>query len=348
MARMKRDGPTLADVAGASAVSIATASRVLTGHGAISETTRERVLGAAAALGYVHVPQRARQPVRSLSEQICLVAPVPGGQGGAFANPFELALIGGIGTALRERRRDFSIVWQAPHDEATLEQFIGRNDYAGTIFLGQSPFHDTLNRLGAVGTPLVVWGVEAAGQQYCSVGGDNRGGGFQATQHLLRAGRRRIAFIGARPPGAAQTPLSQVAQRCDGYRMALETYGIAFDPARVYAPAAGRFEGGEAIDALRDRNVAFDAIVAASDVAALGAMQRLRQQGLRVPEDVAVIGYDDIDAAALSTPGLTTIRQDTGRAGNLLVAKLLRAIDGHRPASERLPTDLVIRESCGG
>jgi signal transduction histidine kinase len=84
-----------------------------------------------------------------------------------------------------------------------------------------------------------------------------------------------------------------------------------------------------------------------SDLVALGAIQTLRQRGLRVPEDVAVIGYDDIDAAALSTPGLTTIRQDVIKAGNLLASKLLRIIDGHRAKSERLPTDLVIRESCG-
>ncbi len=348
MARVKRGGPTLGGIAAEAGVSVATVSRVLTGHSAISEETRERVLQTAGRLGYVHVPQRVRRAAPTLSDQICLVVPVATAHGGQLANPFELALIGGIGTALRERRRDMSIVWQTPHDDATLAQFLGQSAYAGTIFLGQSQFHDTLNDHAERGTPLVVWGVEAAGQRYCSIGSDNHEGGFQATAHLLRKGRRRIAFIGAMPPiAAARTPFSQIAMRLEGYRAALSAHGVAFDPAMVQTPTAGRFEGAEAVDDLLERGIAFDAIVAASDLVALGAIQTLRQRGLRVPEDVAVIGYDDIDAATLSTPGLTTIRQDVIKAGNLLVSKLLRIIDGHRARSERLPTSLVIRGSCG-
>ncbi|WP_294274199.1 LacI family DNA-binding transcriptional regulator [uncultured Sphingomonas sp.] len=348
MARVKRGGPTLGGIAAETGVSVATVSRVLTGHSAISEETRERVLSTADRLGYVHVPQKTRRAVPSLSEQICLVVPVATAHGSQLANPFELALIGGIGTALRERRRDVSIVWQTPYDDATLAQFLDQSAYAGTIFLGQSQFHDTLNRYADLGKPLVAWGVEVAGQSYCSIGSDNHEGGFQATAHLLRKGRRRIAFIGATPPiAAARTPFSQIAIRLDGYRAALEAHDVAFDAAMVQTPTAGRFEGAEAVDNLLERGIAFDAIVAASDLVALGAIQTLRQRGLRVPEDVAVIGYDDIDAAALSTPGLTTIRQDVIKAGNLLVSKLLRIIDGHRAKSERLPTDLVIRESCG-
>ncbi|WP_057687652.1 LacI family DNA-binding transcriptional regulator [Sphingomonas sp. Leaf4] len=349
MTRMKRSGPTLRDIAEAADVSIATVSRVLTGHSAISDDTRERILRATDRLGYVHVPQRRRQSVPMLADQLCLVVPVSLAHGSQLANPFELALIGGIGTAVRERRRDISIVWQTPHDDATLAAFLDDSGYAGTIFLGQSQFHDTLNRVGAAGAPLVAWGVEVAGQQYCSIGSDNRAGGFQATQHLLRSGRRRIAFVGAAPPiAAARTPFSQIAIRQEGYRAALAAHDVPFDPLLVQTPAAGRFDGGEAVDDLLERGIAFDAIVAASDVVALGAIRALHRRGMSVPGDVAVIGYDDIDAAALAIPGLTTIRQDVIKAGSLLVSKLLRIIDGHRVRSERLPTDLVIRESCAG
>ena len=348
MVRTRRNGPTLGSIAAETGVSVATVSRVLTGHSAISDETRERVLSTAERLGYAHVPQKVPHAAPTLSDQICLVVPVATAHGSQLANPFELALIGGVGTAMRERRRDMSIVWQTPYDDTTLAQFLDQSAYAGVIFLGQSQFHDTLNRYAALGKPLVAWGVEVAGQSYCSIGGDNHEGGFQATAHLLRKGRRRIAFIGAMPPiAAARTPFSQVAIRLEGYRSALAAHDVAFDPAMIQTPAAGRSEGAEAVDNLLERGIAFDAIVAASDLVALGAIQTLRQRGLRVPEDVAVIGYDDIDAAALSTPGLTTIRQDAIKAGNLLVSKLLRIIDGHRAKSERLPTDLVIRASCG-
>lgn len=348
MAGSRRNGPTLRDIALETGVSIATVSRVLTGHSAISDATRDHVLGAADRLGYVHMPQRKRRPATALSDQICVVVPVSLAHGSQLANPFELALIGGIGTALRERRRDFAIVWQTPHDDATLAAFLDATPYAGTICLGQSQFHATLNRFGAAGAPLVVWGVEVPGQGYCSIGSDNRGGGFRATRHLLRSGRRRIAFIGAMPPiPAARTPFSQIAMRLEGYRAALAAHDIAYDPAMVQTPAAGPFEGTEAVDNLLERGIGFDAIVAASDLVALSAIQALRRRGRRVPEDVAVIGYDDIDAAALSSPGLTTVRQDVIKAGNLLVSKLMRIVDGHRARSEQLPTDLVIRESCG-
>ena len=100
MARVKRGGPTLGGIAAETGVSVATVSRVLTGHSAISEETRERVLSTADRLGYVHVPQRVRRAAPSLSEQICLVVPVATAHGSQLANPFELALIGGVGTCL--------------------------------------------------------------------------------------------------------------------------------------------------------------------------------------------------------------------------------------------------------
>lgn len=341
---------TLKHIAEELGLSTATVSRAIAGNTAISEETRELVVQTAARLGY-SAPRRGpkgKSGKGNLPEQVCVVLPVATGHGGQLGNPFELSLLGGIGAALRERRRDFSISWQTPHDDRTLSEFIDTSHYRGFIFFGQSQFHDALNRFGAANRPIVVWGVETEGQRYCSVGTDNYDGGFRATRHLIRTGRKRIAFFGSMPPIAeARTALSQIAQRLEGYKAALTAEGIPFDPAIVQTPFSSRYEGADAVDNLVERGVAFDSIVAASDIVALGALQALKRHGLRVPEDVALIGYDDIDVASFSSPQLSTVRQDVIKAGNMLVSKVLRMMDGHRAVSERLPTELIIRGSCG-
>jgi DNA-binding LacI/PurR family transcriptional regulator len=258
---------TLKDIAGAVGVSTATASRALAGHTAISEDTRELVMQAAARVGYA-VPNRAARPIKSdLSEQVCVVFPVALGHGDQLANPFELSLLGGIGAALRERRRDFSISWQTPYDDESLLQFVKTAPYRGFIFFGQSQFHNALNQLGGAHRPLVVWGVATEGQRYCSVGTDNFQGGFRATKHLIRNGRRRIAFMGPMPSiETARTGLSQLAQRLEGYKAALESEGLAFEPSLIQTPASARFEGADGIDNMLESGIAFDGVVAASDL----------------------------------------------------------------------------------
>ncbi|WP_343617231.1 substrate-binding domain-containing protein [Novosphingobium sp.] len=339
---------TLQDIARETGFSISTISRALAGNTAISEDTREVVLAVAARCGYEVPQRRARRLPMQVCDQINVVLPVSLAHGRQLANPFELALIGGIGAALRERRRDFSINWQTPYDEQSLADFLGASPYAGTIFLGQSQFHDTLNRFGAAGKPLIVWGAGIEGQTYCSVGSDNFQGGYRATQHLARLGRRRIAFVGAMPAiASARTGFSQIALRLEGYKAALQASGIPFDADIVQTPPSQRFDGADAIDNLLECQISFDGIVAASDMVALSAIQALVRRGARVPEDVSVIGYDDLDVASYASPRLTTVRQDVIKAGNLLVSKLLRMIDGHRVSAELLPTEIIIRESCG-
>lgn len=341
---------TLKDIATELGLSTATVSRAIAGNTAISEETRAAVVQVAARMGYQPL-QRARKAApgqRGLAEQVCVVLPVALGLGGQLGNPFELTLLGGIGAALRERRRDFSICWQTPHDDQSLAAFVKEAPYRGFIFFGQSQFHDTLNRLAATHVPMVVWGVETEDQKYCSVGTDNFDGGFRATRHMIRTGRKRVAFFGSMPPIAeARTALSQIAQRVEGYKAALASEGLNYDPEIVQTPLSSRYEGADSVENLIERGVDFDAIVAASDIIALGAIQALQRYGRRVPEDVAVIGYDDIDVASFSSPQLSTVRQDVIKAGNMLVSKVLRMMDGHRATSERLPTELIIRGSCG-
>ena len=129
---------------------------------------------------------------------------------------------------------------------------------------------------------------------------------------------------------------------------ALEEAGVAHDP-QLVSPAHFEIESAEeSVDRLRSNGVTFDAVFAASDLIALGAIRSLFRAGVRVPEDVSVVGYDDVLLARYSHPALTTVSQDMAKAGRLLVSKLLNSTGGQEMRSERLPTELIVRESCGG
>ncbi|HEY6965474.1 MAG TPA: substrate-binding domain-containing protein, partial [Erythrobacter sp.] len=210
----------------------------------------------------------------------------------------------------------------------------------GVIFIGQSSLHHAFNDLVSRDNRFVVWGAEFPDAQYCVIGSDNLAGGRRATAHLARLGRRRILFLG-------DTEAPEAEQRFRGYRQALEQAGMGLDDALV-VPAHFEVHSGEAaVRSAIAQGLRFDAIFAASDLIAIGAIRALTRSGLRVPEDVSVVGYDNIPAARLVTPQLTTIDQDANLAGRMLVSKLIDKGDGP-PISQRLETSLLIRESCGG
>ncbi|PTQ12651.1 LacI family transcriptional regulator [Sphingomonas oleivorans] len=330
----------LEDIARKAGVSVSTVSRALSGSAAVNAETRQRIRDLAEEHAYDAPSRRSRNAASRPMPPITIVMAPPHSDSSQMAEPFSLGLLGGIGNAMREYECDFTVSHRVPADPDSLVRFMESNPAEGMIFLGQSQLHASLNRLAARGRKFVVWGAEIEDQAYCSVGSDNLRGGQRATRHLIRLGRRRIAFIG---DGDSR----EVAQRQQGYRDALEETGIAIDhklirPTRLYPDSAV-----EAIDDLIDRGIAFDGIVAASDMIALGAIRGLERRGRRVPDDVSVVGYDDIDMAAHMRPALTTIRQDTAKAGRLLVAKVMRILGGHPASSERLTTDLIVRESCG-
>lgn len=347
--------PRLADIAAEAGVSIATVSRALDDHPAIKPETKQLVRTIAEARGYplrdpaAAAPRQPRVHRPRRKGSICVVMPVALPAGSRLANSFELNLLGGIGAAMRDHGLDLSISAEAPYDDKTLAAFMAAHRYDGIIFLGQSQFHGGLNTLAEGARPFVVWGVETGDQRYCSVGSDNFEGGLLATRHLIALGRRSIAFIGqAAPITSAQTGLSQMAGRLAGFRAAMAAADLPADMTVIQSAPTGRQAGGDAVAALLARGVAFDGVVATSDLVAIGAIDALAGRGLRVPEDVAVVGYDDAEVARMVRPALTTIRQDAIVAGQLLVSKLLRAMGGYQIQSERLPTELVVRASCGG
>jgi DNA-binding LacI/PurR family transcriptional regulator len=331
----------LEDIAALAGVSISTASRALNDSPAVNSRTKQLIWKLAREHDY---PFRRYMPAGPIGAAgtIALVVPRPQGREGQLDDPFFLELFAGISDAARDRGCDLLVSHFAPTNFDDLSAAMTTSRADGVIFLGQSSLHPALNLLAqSTDTRFVVWGAQLPDQAYCSVGSDNLAGGRRATLHLARLGRKRIVFLG-------DTEAPEVQQRVRGYLEGLDQAGLGQDP-ELLVPAHFTVESSEAsVDALIARGVQFDGMVAASDLIALGAIRALLHAGLCVPENVSVIGYDDVPFARYSRPALTTINQDTARAGRLLVSKLLDTKAGGDMRSERLSTELIVRESCGG
>ncbi len=327
----------MADIARLANVSISTVSRALSNHPRLSEQTRERINELARSLNYS--ADAGAQMLRGKRLNTVAVAfPYHPQQRQHFRDPFFLALIGRIGDALIDRGYSMLVVGV---EEAQFERITAAYDTRqaiGTILLGQENYHRRINELAVRGVPFVVWGARLRDQLYCTVGSDNLLGGRLATEHLLAAGARRIAFFG-------DPTLSEIAQRHEGWIAAQQARGLTPDP-RLVRPMPFEAEAARReVDRLIEDGVDFDAVFAASDVLAVAALSALKSHGRRVPEDVQVVGFDDIPLAAQASPALTTVRQDLEAAGRALVDLLLAALDGQAIEPLILPTTLVVRDS---
>lgn len=337
---MSRKTTRLEDLARLAGVSISTASRALNDNPAVSTRTKQLIWKLARDHDY---PFRHYMPAGPIGAEatIALVAPRPQGREGRLSDPFFLELLAGVGEAARERGCDLIISHVAPATYEDLLAAMTTSRADGVIFLGQSTLHAAFNRLVETEGRFVVWGAEMPDQTYCSVGSDNIAGGRRATLHLARLGRRRIAFLGDLDP-------PESLQRHRGYLEAIESAGLGVDPELIVS-AHFEVESAEAsVDSMIRRGLDFDGVVCASDQIALGAMRALQHSGRSVPGDVSVIGFDNVPFSRYSRPALSTMSQDTMKAGRLMVSKLLDHAGDVVGRSERLRTDLIVRESCGG
>lgn len=329
----------LEDLAAIAGVSIATVSRALNNSPAVNDETKRRVWKIAREQNYNFRPSMPAL-LSGAAATIAVVIPAPLGRQTQVPDPFFQELIGGIGGAARDLGCDVLISHLVPKSYDDLTSLMSTNRVDGVIFLGQSLLHDRFNHLAETENRFVVWGADIPGQRYCSIGSDNVCGGTRATSHMLNLGRRRIAFL-----GDVDTP--EMRQRYQGYVEAHHRAGISADP-NLLIPANFEIESAEAaLSTLLERGAEFDGVFAACDLIALGAIRCLLKAGISVPGDVSVVGYDNLKIAAYSLPSLTTISQDMSKAGRIIVSKLLAAGEKGIVRSERLPTELIVRESCG-
>ncbi len=324
----------LADLAG---VSRATASRALNDNPVISSKTRKKLQSLAAEHGY-SINEKARDFRLKRTSVISVVFMLDVKSHQHMSDPFFLDMLGGIADALAEHNYDLLLAHAPIENVAELGSSRIMKQSDGTIFVGQGEQHDALNTLAGRDTHMVVWGYPVEDKHYVVVGGDNIGGGFKATRHLLETGRRKIAFFG-------NTNNPENAARHDGYIRALTEVGIEPDPQLKIDMPFEMNRAREVIIDLLESKVELDSVLCVSDVIALATLSTLQELGFRVPKDIAIVGYDDISLAAYSSPPLTTVRQNIRHAGRILVESLLGLIRGEDVPDAMLTSDLVIRKS---
>jgi len=344
MGRKPSAKPTSFDIAYLAGVSQPTVSRALRGSKSVSLATRQRIQEIARELNY-SVDKNASSLRSQRSHTIALLFfedPTPDG---ANINPFFLAMLGAITRATANRGLDLLISFQKLEDDwHTRYQDSHRAD--GLILLGYGDYTlytQRLNELVDHDTRFVRWGSVREDTIGATVGTDNVAAGRLAGEHLLDLGRRRIAFL-----GHADEHYPEFADRYRGLTEAMSAAGLTADPALQVPALSSEGDGRAAIRALLDRGAEFDAAFAASDLIAIGAMRALAEAGRTVPGDVAVVGFDDIPAASLTSPPLTTVQQDLIAAGELLVETLAEQIEDRAQDNRSLPPRLIVRASTSG
>jgi DNA-binding LacI/PurR family transcriptional regulator len=327
----------MADIARLAGVSVSTVSRALNGSTLINAETRARIETLARELNY-SINLGAKNLRLQRNQTIAVVIPFDIASHQHVTDPFFLAMLGSLADAITDRGYDMLLSRVDAENLDAAARLVDSGVALGVVLIGQWRHHDQLNKLAARGVPIVVWGAQLPQQLYCTVGGDNVRGGCLATEHLLAQGRRRIVFLG-------NPQLPEVALRREGYRAALAAAGLT--PRRELEISVP-FEAGAAraaVQGLLDRRVAFDALIGCSDLLAISAMQVLRERGIEVPRNVAVVGYDDMSLTNYCDPPLSSVHQPVGEAGVQLVDALLALLDGHSVAPRTLPVELVVRRS---
>ena len=338
---MTQRRPTSFDIAALAGVSQPTVSRALSGNPSVSEETRARVLAAAEELHYT-VDKNAAALRRRQSRTLALLFFEEWSPEGALINPFYLSLLGPMVRCCAEHGYDLLISFQQLSSDWHVDYEDSRKA-DGIILLGYGDYLEyrpKLEKLIERGAHFVRWGSATEGEIGATVSSDNEQGGFDATTHLLQQGRRRIAFVGTAEPG-----YPEFLERWRGYSRALRAAGIGLDEKLQVDADHSEAAGRAAVAELLGRGVPFDAIFAASDVAAIGALHALQAIGRSVPKDVAIVGFDDIPAASLSSPPLTTVTQDARHAGEALVEALIASVEQGSASNHVLPVRLTVRES---
>ncbi|WP_376794093.1 LacI family DNA-binding transcriptional regulator [Thermogemmatispora sp.] len=355
------------DIAREAGVSVGTVSRVLNNHGNVSEETRQRVLRAASRLGYFGGVRQGLggeerpfegRAVREIGFLFCSFLPktsVP-------TNPFWSHILHGVESEARRVnvKVTYRSISEIQQDPDRLLTTIYDMRLGGILLVGPAEAI-TVRTIQQTGTPLVL--VDNYVPQADAVLGNNLDGARQAVEYLIGLGHRRIAFLGgpfvreaesARGHQGEQSRLPPrnrvhtIERRAQGYCLALLEAGLPVLP-ELYEDGGLSMDGGYlACKRLLERNVAFSALFCANDEMAVGAMKALREAGLRLPEDVSLVGFDDIDMVEHLTPALTTVRVNKEALGVVALRRLLSLISHPDPVHvvSMLDVELVKRESA--
>jgi LacI family transcriptional regulator len=331
--------PTLEEIAKLSNVSRSTVSRVINNDPHVRSTTREKVMAVVHQTNYR--PNLAARSLATANTQI-LGLVVPAGVGVAFGDPFFPLFVEGVAAACTETDH-LVMLWLADTDyeRRMIGQIVSNGLLEGLIVSSMYLPDPMLDSIINSALPFVLIGQPLNRPEMNYVEVENRNGAREIITYLLHLGCRKIATITgplSSPPGF---------YRKEGYLDALRARSVPVDPSLIVEADFTEADGYYAMQRLIPYRP--EAVFGASDMIAIGAMRALREAGLRVPEDIAVVGFDDIPAAAHTQPPLTTVHQPTRRMGKIAVEMLIDLIEhpGNNQHHVVLPTELIIRESCG-
>ncbi len=338
---MKDRRPTSFDIAYRAGVSQSTVSRALRNSPQVSQATREKIQAIARELNY-RVDKNATALRSQATNTLALLLFEDDTTDDSHINPFFMSLLGNITRIVGDRGYDLLVSFQRLDQDWHLEYELS-SKADGLILLGYGDYTDyrsRLEKLAEAGAHLTLWGPSLPDMPVRTVGSDNKLGGQLITQHLLDLGHTRFVFIGNTDAGSPE-----FAERYEGYISALTQAGI--DQNHQHAIGCSNIEA-QAVDAakrcLTDAPEA-TAIVCASDLIALTVARQLKAAGKCIPQDVSITGFDDMAQASWFDPPLTTVRQDTLRASELLVDNLLAMLNGEDSDNAKVEPRLIARSS---
>lgn len=317
----------MADLAALAGVSAITVSRALANSPLVNTDTTQRIKTLAGEQGYSFNVSARNLRMRS-SQTVAVIVEMRPSHDRRMSDPYPLDLLGGISQELTSAGYCVLLATMAS------QQLPSVRGADAVILLGQGANEDAVDAIAGWHMPMVVWGAIGSHPASVTVGSDNLRGGSLAAERFIKLGRHRIAFLGdvAHAEGAA---------RREGFNATLAAHDLTTIDGRPegFTVAAG----ARATHALLEDQPRIDALFAASDLLAIGAIRALIERGRRVPDDVSVIGYDDTPVGASYIPALTSVHQNLHEGGELLARKALALIAGETVTSETLPTNLVVR-----
>ncbi|WP_076419842.1 LacI family DNA-binding transcriptional regulator [Colwellia sp. UCD-KL20] len=331
------------DIAYQAGVSQSTVSRALRNSPLVNEETRAKIQAIAKELNY-KVDKNASNLRSQQSDTIALLLFEDPSNDDSSINPFFLSMLGSITRACSNKGFDLLVSFQQSSNDWHAD-FEDSNKADGLILLGYGDYEDYEEKLRTLikqDTHFVLWGAEVKELPIISIGCDNFQGGMKITEHVIKQGRKNFAFL-----GDASNHSPEFLARYQGHCQALKKHNLAVNDKLQIAAIFTEESGYQAASKLIESGEDFDAIFAASDLIAIGAMRALQEKGIAIPDQVAVVGFDDIAIASFTFPPLTTVKQNTQLAGDILVTKLLQLINGEQVEASLMPTELVVRKSCG-
>ena len=334
-------GATVKDVAAKAGVSTATVSRVVNGNPRVGPEVRAAVTIAIEDLGYVPNPS-ARSLMTQRTGSIGVVVLESADR--LFGDPFFGQLMLGISAALADRDRRLVLTLAPTREEgARIERYLASDHVDGVVLVGPHGADPLLRRMVKRGMPMVVSGRPQDQRGVSYIDAHNRDGAETAAAHLIASGRQKIATI----HGTLDLP--SAADRLQGYRDALTAAGRASDPSLEVAGEYRAKTAAEVTRSLLSSHPDLDAVFAASDSMAIAAMQAIKDSGRRIPDDIAVIGFDDLPTARETQPTLSTVRQPIEAMGREMVRLVLQRINEPGAAANQVvfSTELILRGSTG-